>query len=150
MPEIRAESSALIHAPAGIVYGLIADYERGHPTILPPRYFQNLTVEAGGVGAGTRISFEMRSFGTILQIHGEVTEPEPGRRLVETYPASGTVTEFTVDPVAGAQAARVTIATRYRKPGLRGWFERLVVPSFLRTVFEAELRLLAERAQRKV
>ena len=146
MPEIRAERSALIPAPPAIVYGLIADYREGHPTILPPRYFQNLTVEAGGVGAGTRIGFQMRAFGKVNQVRGHVTEPEPGRRLRETYPDSGTETDFTVEPVAGTRTCRVTIATRYTKAGLGGWFERLLVPGFLRKVYVAELRLLAEQA----
>jgi uncharacterized protein YndB with AHSA1/START domain len=147
MPEIRAVSSAVIPAPPAIVYGLIADYQRGHPTILPPKYFQNLIVEEGGFGTGTRISFQMRSFGTVRHVQGHVTEPEPGRRLLETYPDSGIATEFTVDPVAGAQNSRVTIATRYWKSGLRGWLERFLVPVFLRTVYVAELRLLAEQAR---
>lgn len=146
MPEIRAMSSALIPASPPTVYGLIADYHRGHPSILPPKYFENLTVEQGGVGAGTRISFEMRSFGTVQRFRGDVTEPEPGRRLVETYPDMGIETVFTVDPVDGGRRSRVTIATSYRRPGLRGWLERLVAPAFLRGVYAAELRLLAERA----
>ena len=145
MPEIRAAASALIEAPAPIVYGIIADYHRGHPAILPPRYFGPLRVEEGGTGAGTRISFEMRSFGTVQRFRGDVTEPEPGRRLVETYPDMGIETVFTVDPVDGGRRSRVTIATSYRKPGLRGWLERLVAPALLRTVYTAELGLLAER-----
>lgn len=146
MPEIRAASSALIPAPPPTVYGLIADYRRGHPSILPPKYFQNLIVEEGGLGAGTRISFQMRSFGTVRQAHARVTEPEPGRRLVETLSDDGIETEFTVDGVAGTQSSRVTIATHYRKPGLRGWLERLLAPAFLHAVYGAQLRLLAERA----
>src|SRR5512135_32482 len=147
MPEIRAVSCALIPAAPATVYELIADYQRGHPSILPPKYFQNLTVEEGGFGAGTRISFQMCSFGTVRQVQAQITEPEPGRRLVETLSDIGIVTEFTVEPVAGTQSSRVTIGTRYRKPGLRGWLERLLAPAFLRTVYVAELRLLAERAR---
>jgi polyketide cyclase/dehydrase/lipid transport protein len=146
MPEIRALSRALIPASPPTVYGLIADYHRGHPSILPPKYFENLTVEQGGVGAGTRISFQMRAFGTVRHVRAQITEPEPGRRLVETLSDSGIETEFTVEPVAGTQSSRVTIATRYRKPGPRGWLESLLAPRLLRTVYAAELRLLAERA----
>jgi hypothetical protein len=89
MPEIYAASSAVIAAPPPIVYGLIADYRQGHPSILPARYFQNLQVEEGGVGAGTRISFQMRSFGRIRRFQAQVTEPEPGRQLRETYTDAG-------------------------------------------------------------
>lgn len=146
MPEIRATASAEIPARPAIVYGIIADYHQGHPSILPPQYFQNLTVEAGGIGAGTQISFEMRSFGQTRRVRGHVSEPEPGRRILETYPEFGIETDFTVDPLDGGQRSRVTIATRYQKAGLAGWIERLVSPVFLRTVYAAELRLLAERA----
>ena len=147
MPEIHASSSAVIAAPPPIVYGLIADYRQGHPSILPPRYFQNLQVEEGGVGAGTRISFEMRSFGRIRHFHAQVTEPEPGRQLRETYPDIGMATTFTVDPEATGRSSRVTIATQYSKAGLAGWLERWVAPGYLRAVFTAELRQLEVQAK---
>ena len=146
MSEICAQSSAVIGAPPPIVYGHIADYHQGHPSILPPRYFQNLQVEEGGVGAGTRISFQMRSFGRIRHFHAEVTEPEPGRQLLETYPDTGMATTFTVDPEAG-QSSRVTIATRYTKAGLAGWLERWLAPRYLRAVYTGELHELAVQAK---
>lgn len=123
MPEIHASSSALVAAPPPIVYGLV----------------QNLRVEEGGIGAGTRISFEMRSFGTLRRFQAQVTEPEPGRRLCETYPDTGMVTTFTVDPEDAGRKSRVTIATRYAKAGLAGWIERWIASGYLRTVFAAEL-----------
>ena len=146
MPEMHARSSAVIAAPPPIVYGLIADYRQGHLSILPPRYFQNLQVEEGGVGAGTRISFQMRSFGRVRRFHAQVTEPEPGRQLRETYPDTGMTTTFTVDPEDAGQSSRVTIATRYTKAGLAGWLERWLAPRFLRAVYGAELRELGVQA----
>ena len=74
MPQIRATASAVIMAPPATVYRLIADYHRGHPRILPPRYFRNLQVEAGGTGAGTRIRYEMRAFGMVRTFRAEITE----------------------------------------------------------------------------
>lgn len=149
MPEIHASASAVIPGSPPIVYGLIADYRHGHPSILPPRYFQNLEVVEGGVGAGTRIRFEMRSFGSLRRFHGEVSEPEPGRQLRETYPAEGMATTFTVDP-ADAGKSRVTIETRYAKPGLAGWIERWLAPGFLRAVYRAELRQLEEQVKARM
>jgi hypothetical protein len=147
MPEIQATSSAVVAAPAPIVYGLIADYHHGHPSILPPKYFQNLQVEEGGVGAGTRISFQMRSFGRVRRFHGQVTEPEPGRQLCETYPDAGMATTFTVDPEDAGHSSRVTITTRYTKAGVAGWLERWLAPRFLRAVYAAELRELGVQAR---
>jgi hypothetical protein len=146
MPEIHVTSSAVIAAPPPTVYGLIADYRQGHPSILPPKYFQNLQVEEGGVGAGTRISFEMR-LGRRWRLHALVTEPEPGRQLCEIYPDTGMVTTFTVDPEDAGHNSRVTIATRYTKPGVAGWLERWLIPGLLRAVFAAELRELDVQAR---
>jgi len=146
MTLISASASAVIAAAPPVVYGLIADYRQGHPSILPPRYFQNLQVVEGGVGAGTKITFEMRSFGSVRRFRGEVTEPEPGRQLRETYRPENMATVFTVDPADGGKS-RVTIETRYTKPGLAGWIERWLVPPFLRAVYRAELRQLEEQAQ---
>lgn len=133
------------------MYAILADYHTGHPAILPPDVFRDLRVEEGGRGAGTRISFEMRSFGTWRRHHGVVSEPEPGRRLVETYPGVGIDTTFTVEPAEGGAASRVTIATTYARAGLRGRIERLLAPPFLRKVYAAELeQLAAVLAERRV
>ena len=53
-------ASAVIHAPAADLYAIIADYERGHPRILPKPPFVSLAVEEGGIGAGTVIRVHMR------------------------------------------------------------------------------------------
>ncbi len=50
--------SALIDAPAAKVYGIIADYREGHPSILPKPFFGSIQIERGGTGAGTVISFQ--------------------------------------------------------------------------------------------
>lgn len=150
MPDIHVAVSGIIPAPPPIVYGLIADYRRGHPSILPPKYFRNLQVHEGGIGAGTRITFQMRVLGRIHHFFARISEPEPGRRLVETYPDRGMVTTFTVDPQGDGKRSRVTIATAYTRAGLAGWFEQWVVPRFLRTVYAAELNLLEIEARARI
>lgn len=148
MPEIHAAQTATIGAPAATLYDIIADYQDGHPRILPPQFFGTLSVLRGGRGAGTRIRFEMKAFGKINIAEADITEPVPGLELRETL-ASGIVTTFLVEPVDAA-SSRVTIDTRYRLPGLRGWFESLMAPRFLRKVYVAELALLAREAQRRL
>jgi len=150
MAEIYVTSSAVILAPPPIVYGLIADYRAGHPSILPPKYFQNLQVEEGGIGAGTRITFQMRVLGRSHHLFAHISEPEPGRRLDETYPDTGMVTTFTVEPEGAGKRSHVTITTAYTKAGLAGWFERWVVPRFLRTVYATELNLLGIEARARI
>ena len=135
--------SARVAAPAATVYPLIADYRDGHPRIVPPRYFRNLVVEKGGYGAGTMIRFDMTVLGSTRQAHAVVTEPAPGRALVETEMRSGIVTTFTVDPV-GPGACDVTISSELpRKPGLAGTIERLVTTRILPKIYRAELARIA-------
>lgn len=145
MPTLTIRDSATVPAPAPIVYGLIADYRAGHPSILPRKYFENLVVEEGGTGAGTKIHFTMLSYGKRQVMHARITEPEPGRVLVETYEQTGTETRFTVEPL-GPSSARVTFETQYQTKGIRGWLEALIVPRYLRKVYAAELSLLGDRA----
>src|SRR5437762_870146 len=120
---LSVEASADVGAPAPDVYRMIADYRAGHPRIIPPRYFRNLEVEQGGYGAGTLIRYDLLAFGTTYHARARVTEPEPGRVLVETDLEKGAVTRFVVDPL-GATRSRVTIATKLpMRGGLRGWIE---------------------------
>ena len=144
MPAIDVSESATIPAPAEVAYDIIADYHTGHPSILPPEYFGRLDVLSGGRGAGTKIRFEMKSFGRVVVATGDVTEPIPGRELRETL-TSGIVSTFLVEPLAPNEC-RVTINTRDEKPGLGGWIESLLAPRFLRRVYVAELAQLGRVA----
>jgi hypothetical protein len=143
MTPYRISASRRIGAPAGVSYGIIADYHNGHPHIIPPQYFRNLRVERGGVGAGTVIRFELHAFGKVNPTLAEITEPLPGQMLVETYPDAGIHTTFTVAPVEGDHASDVTIITEMKsRGGLLGVIERAVTRSFFRKVFTKELALL--------
>src|SRR5579864_9197509 len=75
-------ASALIPARRERVYSLIANYHDGHTRIVP-KQFSNLVVEQGGIGAGTIIRFQMSVLGRKQTFRAAVTEPEPGRMLVE-------------------------------------------------------------------
>lgn len=146
MPMIHAEATALVPAPPTVVYGILADYRR-HGDVLPPRYFGDLTVEAGGQGAGTVFRVTVRSFGRARQLRMAVSEPTPGRVLQERDLDADLVTTFTVDPVDDGRQSQVTIATDWaRRPGLGGWLDRLVTPIGMRRVYAEELRLLARLA----
>jgi len=134
-----------IDAPAAKVYGVFADYREAHPKVLPPSFFVGLSVEEGGYGAGTVVVVEGRFAGRIRAIRGIVTEPEPGRRLVESYPDERMVTSFLVDPQPSEDACRVTISTVFpKRGGPLGWVERAIVRRLLRRVYAEELDLVAE------
>jgi len=136
---LHAESSAEIGAAAHEVYRTLADYPNGHLRVVPPRYFANIQVEEGGYGEGTVLGFDMRAFGSTQHARVRVSEPEPGRRLIETEQRTGAVTSFMVEPL-GTARSRVTIAIDMPvRAGLLGWVERLVTGSYFRRVFSAEL-----------
>lgn len=139
-------ASATIQAPPPVLYSLIADYREGHPRIIPRPPFVSLDVEEGGTGAGTVIRVGMKVLGSLQSYRAWITEPEPGRVLVETSD-TGYVTSFTVDPGEDGRSARVTISTDLSaRRGLSGVLERLLMPRLLRPVFVEELRLLAAAA----
>jgi hypothetical protein len=139
--------SAPVAAPPARVYGIIADYHHGHPRILPRKYFGDLVVERGGIGAGTVIRFDMKAFGSTRTARATVTEPEPGRVLVETIEAQGIVTRFVVDPDGSPDRARVTFTTSMpSRGGLLGRVERALSTGYLKRVYEAELKQLEEVA----
>jgi len=143
----RVTATRRISAPAPVTYAIIADYRDGHPHIIPPRWFRNLRVESGGVGAGTVIDFDMIVLGSVKKARGRVEEPTPGRVLTETY-TDGIVTSFIVDRVNGTSACDVTIASDLPvHTGLQGALERSFFNWFLRRVFFAELDLLNTVAQ---
>ncbi len=78
-----------------------------------------------------------------------ITEPEPGRVLVETND-NGYVTTFTVEPRADGQQAYVTIATEMAgRAGILGALERWLASRLLRPVYVKELEQLAAVAAKR-
>ena len=139
----RISERAIIPAAPAQVYATIADYHKGHPAILPKPWFRDLIVEQGGVGAGTVIRFTMRVLGTTHTLRAKITEPVPGRVLVETND-TGSVTTFTVTPVSGNAASEVEIMTEVPvRRGIAGALEGLVTKAVLRRIYPRELALLA-------
>ena len=140
-------ASATIPARRERVYSLIANYKDGHPRILP-RQFTSLVVEQGGVGAGTIIRFQMSIFGKKQTFRAAITEPEPGRVLVETdLDANGAVTTFTVNPGSAPADSHVTISTELRvRSGFLGKIEKTLSTLLLRPTYVQELENLARVA----
>jgi len=126
---------------------LLANYRDGHARILP-RQFSDLVVERGGIGAGTVIRFQMRVLGKKQSFRADITEPEPGRVLVETdQDPHGAVTTFTVDPGTAPADSRVTISTELPvRSGFPGWIERKLSTLLLRPIYRKELENLARLA----
>jgi hypothetical protein len=135
----RVIASRRVAAPAARVYDIIADYRVGHPSILP-RAFRNLQVDEGGRGAGTRFRMDVHAFGRKEIMRGVVTEPQPGRVLVEKYLDLPTVTTFTVERGAHDGEAVVTFDTELEsRRGVLGAVERWLSTAFLQRLYREEL-----------
>ena len=136
--------SRIIQEAPEKVYAIIADYHNGHPLILPKPYFVSLEVEEGGYGAGTLIRFQMKLMGRLQTFRAEISEPQPGRVLVETDLDTGTTTTFTMEEHGQTQASRVTIETVIQvREGLIGTLEGWLTERLLQPVYIKELDQLA-------
>lgn len=137
---IHVAVTQTIDAPAEQVYAVLSDYHIGHPAILPKPYFKDLTVEQGGRGAGTVFRTNMEVMGVKRSYYMTVTEPQPGRILVEEDTNVGTRTTFTVEPIEDGRKTRLTIATDARlAPGFAGLMERLINPPVMRRIYKQEI-----------
>ena len=140
MGKVQASAEGLVHAPAPVVYGYLADMRQHHPKFLPPA-FSGFEVESGGTGAGTIIRFTLTAGGRTRQVRSEVAEPDPGRVLTESDANSSAVTTFTVTP--GGDDCTVRIATEWNgASGIGGFFERTFAPRVMRGIFADELARL--------
>jgi hypothetical protein len=142
-PTYIVSATARLNASPRRVYDTIANYHTGHPRILP-KQFTDLIVERGGIGAGTVIRFQMRVLGRTQTFRAEITEPEPGRVLVERYVlGNDAVTTFLVQPGAQENEAVATIHTAMTlRRGWAGAIERFLTTRLLRPIYAEELRLL--------
>lgn len=147
MREFIVSESRLIEAPAERVYGILADYKVGHPQILPRPPFESLEVEQGGYGAGTIFRCTMRFWGMASQFRAAVTEPEPGRVMVETDLTGAIVTTFTVEPRDKNRRSLVTFSTRLKtRGGPLGIVQRALSRRMLQPTYVRELANLAAAA----
>jgi len=131
-----------IDAPQKAIYRVIADYREGHAAILPRPPFTAMVVTEGGTGAGTRLKTTMRVMGRDYTFDQIVTEPEPGRVIVETDVNTGESSRFILTPTASG--TNVTIESTFNVPsGLAGLFKRAFHPAIVRRIFSQELDNLA-------
>lgn len=134
----------MIEAPADVIYHCIADYREHHrPEGFLPEAFSDIQIERGGVGAGTDLRWVVEVGGRRRTVTASVSEPDPGRILVEA--GSGIETTFTVEPVAAG--ARVRFDTTLSQGGVQGVLNRLFAARLLRPIYEEELRRLDEHAR---
>jgi uncharacterized protein YndB with AHSA1/START domain len=144
MAKVNATAERTIDAPAERVYGYLADMHQ-HPHFLPPE-FSDFQVEEGGVGAGTVTRFAVTAGGRTRNYRMRVTEPEPGRTLVESDASSSLVTTFNVEPEGGKSLVRISTSWDGAS-GIGGFFERTFAPKAMRKIYLDELDRLNAYAQ---
>ena len=146
-PTITLTAKKRLNAPPRRVYDTIANYRTGHPRILP-KEFSGLTVEQGGVGDGTVIRYQITVYGRTETIRAVITEPEPGRVLMERNIAGNDAcSTFVIEPGATARESIATIQTEISvRRGLAGTIEGFLIKRALARLYEEELRLLEKVA----
>ena len=131
-------------APPELLYLCLANYREHHNPggFLPPA-FTDFEIHRGGVGQGTEASWTVTAGGRPRRIDATITEPEPGRVLLET--AEDLSTTFTVDPAPGG--ALVRFETVIDDRGIQGVLTRLFAGGLLRPLYDDELARLEAYAQ---
>ncbi len=136
----RFAAERRMDVPAQVAYHCLADYREHHrPDGFLPPAFSAFAISRGGVGAGTEASWNVDlGGGRKRRMSATITEPEPGRRLVET--GDGVVTTFTVAPSDGGCIVRFD--TEFDVPGLEGVLLRLFIGRMLGPLYADELARL--------
>lgn len=130
-----------INGRAADIYNTLADYHIGHPAVLPKPYFAQLVVKEGGQGAGTRTRVDMEVLGVKKSLHHVISEPEPGRVLMETDEETGLTTVFTIDPVGDGTQSHLTIASDIAvRGGVLGAVEKMITAPITRRIFAEEIK----------
>jgi hypothetical protein len=83
----RVTAERFMDAQADVIYHCIADYREHHrPEGFLPPAFCDFGVDRGGVGSGTELHWVVDAGGRRRAVTATVSEPFPGRTLVETGP----------------------------------------------------------------
>jgi hypothetical protein len=135
----RFAAERRMDVPAQVAYHCLADYREHHrPDGFLPPAFSDLEVHRGGVGAGSEVSWTVDLGGQARRMSATISEPEPGRRMVET--SDDVVTTFTVTPLGSGCVVRFD--TVFDEPGLGGILLRLFIGRLLGPLYADELARL--------
>jgi uncharacterized protein YndB with AHSA1/START domain len=136
MAKVIASTERSIDAPADEVYSYLADMHQ-HQQFLPPA-FSDFQIEQGGVGAGTVTSFKITAGGRTRSYHMQISEPTPGRTLVETDTGSSLVTTFNITPQGDKSLVNITTSWDGAS-GIGGFFERTFAPRAVERIYREAL-----------
>lgn len=128
-------------APAD-AFAALADYGGVRRQILPAE-ITDFTVLSGGAGAGTRFTYDLHATKKrIRHVDAAVSEPEPGRQLLETDGNSTLTVLWEVSPAGSGSKVSATVGWQ-GAGGIGGFFERTFAPLGIKRIYTAELENLA-------
>ena len=144
MGEIAVVVEQTYDAEPKTVFAALADYAGVRPTMLAPE-FTDFEVLDGGVGAGTRIGYNLHATKKrVRAVEAAVTEPTPGRQLLETDSKSSLLVLWDVVPADGG-GSRLKVRVNWQGAGgIGGFFERRFAPAGIRRIYTTELGRLEQ------
>src|SRR5579884_3786956 len=147
MSRVTAQSKREIKAPPQKSSAALIDYQNTRPAMLTPN-FLDYTVEKGGVGEGTEISYRLQAGGRERPYRMQVTETVKGQTVTEKDLNSSLSTTWTLTPMQGGRATKVQVTTSWEgASGVGGFFERTFAPMGLRRIYDQMLSQLAQTVQ---
>lgn len=145
MSQIVVKKERVVPASPETVYALLADYRVERPKLLTPN-FLDYTVEQGGKGGGTVVSYRLHSANRERLYRMHIDEPVKGEVLTERDSNSSLVTTWTLFPVRGGALTRVRITTEWQgHGGVGGFFEKTFAPMGLRSIYGKMLDALVQQ-----
>ena len=143
MSHIHVQTEQVVAATPEEVWACLTDYRKRRPQMLTNN-FRNYTVEKGGTGAGTVISYRFNAANRERFYRMLVSEPSRGKVLTESDEGSSLVTTWTLTPTENNQQTRVQLSTDWEGgKGIGGFFEKTFAPMGLRRIYEEMLGKLA-------
>lgn len=135
MSKIFVKKERVINAAPENVYAVLSDYKNQRPQMLTPN-FLNYTVEKGGKGDGTVISYRLRAANRERPYKMRVKESVKGEVLTERDSDSSLVTTWALAPLNGGQQTKVRVSSEWEGgTGFGGFFERTFAPFGLRGIY---------------
>jgi hypothetical protein len=145
MTQITVVVERVVAAAPTTVIDALGDYT-GIRAETWPDMITDYEVLDGGMGAGTRIRYQLHATRRrIRTVEAVVSAPEPGRTLIEADQNSTLRTVWTVQP-ADAGTSRISVETSWAgATGIGGFFERAFAPIGIRRLWNGVVDAIQPR-----
>ncbi|GCE27419.1 hypothetical protein KDA_29030 [Dictyobacter alpinus] len=143
MSRVFAREERIINAQPEKVYAILSDYKVQRPKLLTPNFF-DYTVEKGGKGSGTIISYLLRAANRERVYRMHVDEAVRGSVLTESDDNSSLITTWSLAPLNNGSKTRVRVTSEWDgATGVKGFFERTFAPLGLKRIYGSMLDSLS-------